>query len=111
MIIVVAIIALISSSIAVAAHHFWVKAQLDTAETSTRTMRQSVTAYSVYNPTDACPTVDMLIGAGVLDEDTSTKDPWGGPWRIVCEGGKVTVSSDGPDKVQGTDDDIQSPNR
>lgn len=37
----------------------------------------------------------------------SVVDPWGNPYRFsIDERGKVDASSDGPDRLHGTDDDI-----
>jgi hypothetical protein len=109
MMIVIAIIALISASIAVAAYRMWGGAQHDQTETNTRTIRHSVTGWLVQNPAGGCPTVAQLITDGILDEDMSRADPWGGPWRISCDDGRIAVSSDGPDKHPGTADDIRVP--
>jgi len=37
------------------------------------------------------------------------KDPWGGDYRINISGSTFTISCDGPDKTEGTADDIQYP--
>ena len=33
-------------------------------------------------------------------------DPWDGPYRMVIEGRKVRIWSNGPDRLEGTDDDL-----
>ena len=50
-----------------------------------------------------------LIATGTLDEDNDTLDPWGTGWRIACDGSRASVSSDGPDRERGTEDDLRVP--
>ena len=38
--------------------------------------------------------------------ERSLHDPWGNPYRLVCEGKRRRVVSNGPDGVQDTADDI-----
>jgi hypothetical protein len=53
-----------------------------------------------------CPAIDDLVREGVIDRASSVTDPWGHPWRIVCQADDVIVSSAGPDGIEGTRDDI-----
>ena len=46
---------------------------------------------------------------GALDEDSPKKDPWGNDWRIRCDGTRVIVETDGPDRQRGTEDDVRVP--
>lgn len=109
MLIVVAIMAMISGLVAVAAIKYWQGARIRTAETSARALRHAVSGYWVTHNESSCPTFDELMTAGILDEAAEKKDPWGGAWRIQCDGARVTVSSDGPDRRSGTPDDIRVP--
>ncbi|HEX2882487.1 MAG TPA: prepilin-type N-terminal cleavage/methylation domain-containing protein [Polyangiaceae bacterium] len=111
MMIVIAIIALLSAGIAVGAYDIWKDARKDSAQTDTNTMRHSVSGWLLKNPSEVCPTPEMLISDGIVDEDSARADPWGGPWRISCEEGRITVTSNGPDKLPNTADDIQSPRK
>ena len=63
----------------------------------------------VWLMSSACPGVAQLVSDGVLDADSAAKDPWGTPWRIECNDNKVTVSSNGKDRIVGTGDDIRVP--
>ena len=38
-------------------------------------------------------------------------DPWGSPYRLVCEGKRWRVGSNGPDGVPNTEDDISFESR
>jgi hypothetical protein len=63
------------------------------------------------NP-DGCPTIGGLIHEGILSENASRHDPWGGAFRLVCldEGGFVLLSP-GRDGQLGTADDLEYPRR
>ena len=41
--------------------------------------------------------------------DALKPDPWYHPYHYACTAGKVTLSSDGPDGMRGTEDDILAP--
>jgi hypothetical protein len=61
-----------------------------------------------------CPTVQQVRDLTVdpvkseLQKETTGLDPWGTPFQIHCERGRVRVFSMGPDKLVGTADDIRS---
>ncbi|MBI1861023.1 MAG: type II secretion system major pseudopilin GspG [Deltaproteobacteria bacterium] len=47
--------------------------------------------------------------SGFLGKKEIPKDPFGNPYRYECENYQdYTISSDGPDGEQGTDDDVRS---
>jgi hypothetical protein len=56
-----------------------------------------------------CPSVDDLKADGVLERSFSSKDPWGNRWEIRCTRDDVTVSTPGPDRKTGTEDDLGVP--
>jgi general secretion pathway protein G len=63
-------------------------------------------------PGSGCPKgIEELIGQGELSK-SDAKDPWGAPYIFRCPGTQdpegVDVYSFGPDKVDGTADDIRS---
>ena len=107
--IVVAIMALVAAGVAVAAMGYYQNAKLKTAGINARGVREAVKGWWMKNDDEKCPTMDDLLKDGILDEDSARKDPWGTSWRIECSGLSVTVSSDGPDRKQGTPDDIRVP--
>ena len=102
-----AIIALISGGISVAAIKYWGDAQVRTTATNARAIRAAVKTWWI----DQCPSVEDLITAGTLDKDTTRRDPWGESWRVECGDDDVTVSSAGRDRQAGTADDIRVPPR
>ncbi len=68
-------------------------------------------AANLYREVDAeggaCPTIKDLIAAKKLDAK-KTDDPWGNPYRIVCEDdGEVVVISNGRDGKENTPDDVR----
>jgi hypothetical protein len=82
------------------------EAQVKTATTDARNIRQVATQFLALNSDTDCPTVQSLIAARELDSAGNTQDPWGQPYTISCDGDDISVSSAGPDKQDGTEDDI-----
>lgn len=109
MLIVVAIMAIVAGGVAVAAMNHWNRAREQTAKTSARGIRNAVKGWWLTQDEMRCPTVGELLSSGVLDEDSPPQDPWGTPWHIECEEERITVSSNGPDRQNGTADDIRVP--
>ena len=107
--IVVAIIALISAGVALAAIKFFDSSRVRTAATNARTIRGAVKTWWIEHDQAECPGVDELIRAGTLDRDSTRVDPWGETWRVECAERDVTVISTGPDRKPGTPDDILIP--
>ena len=107
--VVVAIMSLIAAGVGVAAYKYWKDAQVKTATTGARTIRSAVKSYWVMTGKNGCPTVAELVSDDILDEDSPRTDPWGKPWRIECSEDHASVSSDGPDRAPGTDDDVRVP--
>jgi general secretion pathway protein G len=107
--IVVAIIALVSAGVAVAAIKFWGPSQDKSAATNARAIRGAVKAWWMEHDPSLCPSVQQLVADQILDKDNAAKDPWGKPWRIECAESDVTIYSDGRDRIAGTSDDIRIP--
>jgi len=106
---VVAIIALVSGGVAIAAFKFHEPAKRKTATTSARAIRGAVKSWWLEHESSQCPSLKELIDDEALDEDNAQADPWGKPWRIDCANNDVTVSSTGSDRIAGTADDIRVP--
>jgi type II secretory pathway pseudopilin PulG len=106
--ITIAIIALVSGGVALAIFWHGERAKLKFARTQAETVRTAVQTHGLDGGQD-CPDVELLIQDSVLDENSPRRDPWGGPWIITCEGAKIRVRSNGPDRQPGTEDDIQVP--
>lgn len=107
--IVVAIIAMVAGGVAVVAIPKMKEAQVKTAETAARTVRNAVSQWQLSNNDYSCPTVSQLIQDKQLDSGQNTSDPWGAEFTITCNSDEVIVSSGGPDKKVGTPDDVVVP--
>lgn len=70
-------------------------------------VRSVVEMYRAHNPRAACPTISTLVSERILTSSTRTHDAWNHEYRIVCVGEDVTVTSAGPDRSWGTEDDIR----
>jgi general secretion pathway protein G len=108
--IVLAIIAMIAGGVGVAVFKQFQKAKISAAKLRVKAARDAVTQYMIETP--SCPhSIDELVAGKYLDRNNA-KDPWGSPLTLKCPGANDTdgadVSSPGPDKQDGTQDDIQS---
>lgn len=107
--IVVAIIALVSTGVGLAAVAYWEKARNKTAATNARNLRAVVKLWLTEHDDSACPDVEALARDQVLDRDSPRLDPWGKPWHIECVEHDAVILSDGHDRLPGTADDIRIP--
>lgn len=107
--IVVAILSLIAGGVAVTALPKFRQAQVDTANTSAREIRNAANRWRALKGGDDCPTVSQLVQDKEIDTASKVTDPWDQPFAIRCEGDETIVSSPGPDKKEGTKDDIRIP--
>ncbi len=108
--IVVAIIAMVAGGVAVVAIPKMKEAQISTAKTGARVIRSAVSQWQLAeNEYATCPTVSQLVQDKQLDAGQETDDPWGQPYAIECTEDDVIVSSSGPDKQSGSEDDIVVP--
>jgi general secretion pathway protein G len=108
--IVLAIIAMIAGGVGVALFKQFNKAKIQTAKLRVKAARDAVTQYMIETP--SCPhSIDELVTGKYLDKGNA-RDPWGSPLTLKCPGANDTegadVSSPGPDKQDGTQDDIRS---
>jgi len=104
--VVVIIMVLIATAVAVIALPRLERAEMERARTDAMTIEGAVNLYFVENRNADCPTVQDLVEGNVIDED-KTKDPWDQDYVIECNGENVTVTSSGPDRQMGSEDDIQ----
>lgn len=108
--IVVAIIAMITGAVAVVAVPKMREAQVKTAQTAARTVRNAVQQWQLSNNDYAtCPTVSELVQDKQLDSGQATTDPWGEDFTITCVDDEVVVQSNGPDKKPDSPDDVIVP--
>jgi len=108
--VVLAIIALLSSVIGVAVYQHLLHARIETTRQSALKIRQTVVLYRIDRGGDECPTVEVLKQVELIDAASKLTDAWERPFVITCgERGEVHVASSGPDKKIGTEDDIIAP--
>lgn len=108
--IVVSIIAMVAAGVAVVAIPKMKEAQIQSAETGARVIRNAVSQWQLAeNEYSECPNVSRLIQDKQLDAGQSTTDPWGEEYEIACVDDEVVVASKGPDKKKSTADDIVVP--
>jgi general secretion pathway protein G len=108
--IVIAIIAMIAGGVGVALFRNFNKAKVSAAKMRVKKARDAVTQYMIETP--SCPhSIEELVTGKYLDKGDG-KDPWGSNITMKCPGTNDTdgadVSSPGPDKQDGTADDIRS---
>jgi general secretion pathway protein G len=108
MMIVLALVGLLAAVIGQGVMNKLKEGRLRTARLQVREVMGTVTSSMLDDPT--CATVEQLVSRQVLRHPP--RDPWGTPLTLRCpsENGSdlVDVSSAGPDKKEGTEDDIQS---
>ncbi|HXI60521.1 MAG TPA: type II secretion system protein GspG [Polyangia bacterium] len=108
--VVLAIIGLIVGSVGVMVFNRFKKAQVSTAKTRVTQVANAVTQYMLDNSNNCPRSLDELVAQKYLQK--GMKDPWGKDFILRCPGTNDTdgadVSSAGPDKAEGTADDVKS---
>ena len=109
--VVVAIIGLIMGAGGFVAFNRFKKAQVSNAKVRVTEISNATMQYMLDN-NNTCPGgVDALV-AGKYLAKKGVKDPWGKDFIFLCPGQNDTdgadVASAGPDKAEGTQDDIKS---
>ena len=107
--IVLAIVGLIAGGVAVVAVPKYQESQKNQAKIDARTIHPVAEKYRVDHPGDPCPTVELLRDKKELSAASKITDPWDTPYKIICGDEDVLVLSMGPDKKEGTADDIRIP--
>ena len=106
--IVLAIIGLIASSVGVAVFRNYRDGQRKTAQLQVREVLGGAAQFMINK--SRCPTVDELVADQYLRRPPI--DPWGVPIEIRCPGehgaDPADVISSGPDRQKDTADDIKS---
>jgi general secretion pathway protein G len=98
--------AMLSAGVAFGVMPRYKEARIKSAITGAQTIRKAAELYQATSDSDKCPTVQDLVSSKNLD-GTHTEDPWGKPYKILCEEGDIRVISGGNDKREGTEDDIK----
>jgi general secretion pathway protein G len=107
--IVLAIVGLIAGGVAVVAVPKYQEAQKKQAQIDARTIHPAAEKYRVDHPGEGCPTVELLRDKNELSRASKITDSWDSPYKIICGDEDLTVLSFGPDKKEGTADDIRIP--
>ena len=84
-------------------------ADQDTAQLSATRILEATQSWSEENEGQGCPSVSQLVEEEHLSKKARTDDPWGGRFRVVCEGDTIVIRSPGRDGKLGTPDDVRVP--
>ena len=106
--VVVAIIGLVMAMVTVNVMKRFEKAKLDTAKTQIKSLEQALEQYYLDN-NNYPPTFSELVSGGYVKK--MPKDPWNQEYVYKnpgSEGHPFDITSAGPDKKEGSDDDIKS---
>lgn len=109
--VVLAIIALLAGGVGAAVFRNFKKAQVSTARLRVKAARDATAQFMIDNSSTCPRSVDDLVAQKYLDR-SNAKDPWGKDLVFRCPGTQDTDAADiwstGPDKQDGTPDDIKS---
>lgn len=108
--VVVAIIGLLMGTVGVVAYNRFKKAKVTNARMIVKNIQDALVHYAMDNK-DPCPnSLKELYAQKYINKDP--KDPWGQELTFKCPGDhdkeSADISSAGPDRKDGTDDDITS---
>jgi general secretion pathway protein G len=109
--VVLAIIALLAGGVGAAVFKNFRRAQVSSARLRVKAVRDATSQYMIDNSSNCPRGIDDLVAQKYLDR-SNAKDPWGKDFVFHCPGTQDTdsadISSAGPDKQEGTPDDIKS---
>lgn len=105
--VVIALISLLTTGVAVGALKMLRDNEDKQARTNAAALAAAAEAFIIAHGPEACPTPEEMKREGVLSSRSSTEDPWGTTYRIVCEPESATAISAGRDGVFGTEDDVK----
>ena len=109
LVIVITIIGVLTAAISIGVLQEQKRANVGAAKTACSTVRQATMQWKAINPGADCATVEQLKTEKDLDTGFSLKDPWGSLYKVSCEDDEITCTSAGPDRKEGTEDDIHVP--
>lgn len=109
--VVVAIIGLMMGGVGIVAFSRFKKAQLTKAKQEVTIVKNALSQYAMDNSKEPCPKdLKELVTQKIVDKEP--KDPWGEDLVFKCPGEHDSegsdVSSKGPDRKIGSEDDINS---
>jgi general secretion pathway protein G len=109
--VVLAIIALLAGGVGAAVFKNFRRAQVSSARLRVKAVRDATSQYMIDNSSNCPRGIDDLVSQKYLDR-SNAKDPWGKDFVFHCPGTNDTdsadISSAGPDKQEGTPDDVKS---
>jgi general secretion pathway protein G len=109
LVIVITILGVLTAAISVGLMAAKKSADIGTAKTACNTIRSAITMWKQAHPGEDCPTLDQLKKDKNLDRGFVSKDAWGNPFKPTCETDEIICMTAGPDKKEGTEDDIIVP--
>jgi general secretion pathway protein G len=109
LVIVITIIGVLTAAISIGVVAAGKRANIGATKTACSTARSASVIWRQDYPNGECPTIDQLKQAKVLDTSFNSKDPWGGPIKLSCDADEIVCTSAGPDRKEGTEDDIRVP--
>ncbi|NUP06140.1 MAG: type II secretion system protein [Polyangiaceae bacterium] len=104
--IVVAIMAVIAGGATLLVFPAFKKSRVEAAKVGAESVRQAAELYQAEADAGECPQVKELADAKKLDSK-KTDDPWGKPYKVVCDEGDIHAFSFGADGQEGTPDDVR----
>ncbi len=87
------------------------RADIASVKRACASVRSAAIIWKNLRPDDQCPTTEQLRKDALLDASVSVRDAWGNPYRIVCDVDEITCMTAGPDRKNGTEDDIEVPEK
>jgi general secretion pathway protein G len=109
LVIVITIIGVLTAAISVGVMRAKKTADIGTAKTACSSVKSATLLWKNAHPDLDCPTVEQLKKERFLDTGFNPKDAWGNLFKVACDTDEITCSTAGPDRKEGTDDDIIVP--
>jgi len=109
LVIVITIIGVLTAAISVGVMKAKKTADIGTAKTACNSVKSATLLWKNTHPEADCPTIEQLKKEKFLDTGFTVKDAWGNPFKVACDTDEITCSTAGPDRTEGTEDDIIVP--
>ncbi len=103
-VVVLMIIGMLASAVGLTVINHMRKSRIDSTRVRARTIQTAAKAFLLNEST--CPNVQDLLDSGEIDPTTDHKDAWGSDFTIECDDITTYVTSPGPDKALGNEDDV-----
>jgi general secretion pathway protein G len=109
LVIVITIIGVLTAAISIGVVKAQKTANIGAAKTACSTARSATLIWRSAHPSEDCPTIEQLKAEKVLDTGYNAKDAWGNPFKLACDADEIVCTTAGPDRKEGTEDDIRVP--